>query len=339
MSVLASEGIGVFQNRHIVVVKENQSNILKGNALKHQGKARAGTHEFVWVALNWWADSQEGTSAILKLIKPGGVRLSEWLRQFSAGSKFLASHWLKQWGLDLSRLVADRDARNMASYRPTGFTTPGPRSISSIMENILQIWEVCDPGAIGGFPILDCHLLRSSLNLVLNHLDSTGKRKYAQTLSTVLNGIGPTSQPLGPWNIFLSQPCLVDKHSVIDNASGKVGALHVDHSKQVLARAILLLRIATGSSAELLLEAGLDGRKALEFWKHDASVRRRLWPDTSTAFSSVDLWADIESARDSIEDWLQSGGPLCHHALWTKKATEASLLSTAERAFLWGVGL
>lgn len=330
MSVLASEGIGVFHDQHIVITGKDRSNIIE-----QQG----ATHQFVWKALEWWGNSIKGNSAVLDLIRPGGVPLSEWLDQFSAGSSFFVSSWIQQWGLDLSLLATDRSARNMASYRPTGFTTPGPRSIESIIDSILQIWEVCDPGANGGFPILDSHLLRSSLDLVWKNQSPTGGKNYEQTLLTTLNGISPTGHPLGPWDKFLSQQCLADKHPVVDSASGNVDAHHLDHSKQVLARAILLLRIATGRSAELLGEAGPDGVDALEFWTSGASVRRRLWPESSPGVSPVDLWPDVEDALESVRQWIENGGPRCHHTLWTKRGTEASLLATVERAFLWGVGL
>ena len=333
MSILASEGIGVFQNQHIVVTGINQSRILRGKILNRRG----GTHQFAWDALEWWANSSKGTRAILSAIKPGGVSLWDWLAQFSVGAAFVTHRWLQQWGLDLARFADDREARNIASYRPTGFTTPGPRSIESIIESILQIWEVCDPGANGGFPVLDCHLLRSSLDLVWKNQNPSWRKNYGQLLSAALNGVSLTSQPLGPWHEFLSHQFLADQHPVIDSANGQDDALHPDHSNQVLARATLLLRIATGCSAELLLEAGPDGAENLEFWTSGASVRRRLWPESSPAISPVDLWPDIEDAQESIGEWIGSGTSLCHHALWTERAMEASLLTTAERAFLWGV--
>ena len=122
-----------------------------------------GTHPFAWEALKAWANSQEGHDTLFQVIRPGGLPLQDWLDQFSSGHSFIASEWLQQWGLDLSRLTKDRDARNLASYRPTVFTSPSPQSIGNTMEAILRFWEICEPGAFGGFPVLDLHLLRRSL--------------------------------------------------------------------------------------------------------------------------------------------------------------------------------
>ena len=52
---------------------------------------------------------------------------------------------------------------------------------------------------------------------------------------------------------------------------------HIDHSRQVLARATLLLRVATGSLANLLDDSNAVFRSDLVFWWSGPSVRRRLW--------------------------------------------------------------
>lgn len=332
MSLLASEGIGVFNQHHVVVAKTGTCHVLT---------TVGGTHEFTWNALNIWAGTKAGRDAVLFSIKPGRVPLSEWLNQLNIGSKFLGSGWLREWGVDLSRLAEDRNARNHASYRPTAFTTPGPRCISKTMKGVLQLWEVCDPGANGGFPILDRYLLRRSLELVWQGRRTTkAERSYEQQLELALAGITPTDQ--FDWRNFLSYQKLTNRHEIIRDASGNDDAFHPDHSKQVLARSTLLLRVATGCSAYLLEEAGTNFQADLDFWRASPSVRRRLWPEPDQLVSSIDLWSDVEEASESIEKWLkqqQNGNPKCHHALWTEQASAASILATTERAFLWGVGL
>ena len=99
MSVLASEGIGVFRDRHILVTGSHKCDLLNG---------MGQTHDFVWNALEIWANSNAGTDAVFRSIHPGGLPLSEWLGQFPAGHTFVADEWLRQWGLDLSRLTDDR---------------------------------------------------------------------------------------------------------------------------------------------------------------------------------------------------------------------------------------
>lgn len=332
MSVLASGGIGVFNRHHVVVEKQAKCHVLK-NA--------GGTHEFAWNALDLWADTQEGRDAVLFSIRPSRVPLSDWLNQFSIGGQFLGSEWLRSWGIDLSQLPEDRNARNLASYRPTAFTSPGPRSISDTMEGILQFWEVCDPEANGGFPVLDRYLLRRSLELVWQGRKSAAAAEsYGQQLELAIASIDTTRQPFA-WHDFLAHQRLSDSHEIIRDANGKDDAFHPDHSKQVLARSTLLLRVATGCSADLLGEAGANFKTDLNFWRSSRTVRRRLWSNSVELDSSTDLWSDVQVASSSIDEWLkqQNGSPNCHHALWTERASAASILATTERAFLWGVGL
>ncbi len=334
MSILASEGIGVFQRRHVVVERAKRCLRLE--------KKFGPTHEFVWNVLEIWAKSEAGKKAVLQSIKPGGLSLSEWLDQFGAGSQFVATEWLHQWGLDLSRLADDREARNVASYRPTAFTTPGSRAIDDTMKGILEFWRMCDPGADGGFPVLDRHLLRRSLKLLTQQLPSSqAKTLYSHRLGTMLNGITPSDLSSNEWSNFLSYKNLKDTPGIISDASGRVGSYHLNHSKQVLARATLLLRIATGCSADLVKEVGSTVKTDLEFWWLSLFVRRRLWPETAPPpSSSIDLWQDVEDESDSITQWLKKkGADACRHSLWTECASAASTLATTERAFLWGVGL
>lgn len=337
MSTLASGGIGVLDQQHIVV-----SGPMTCNLLSNSGR----THRFVWDALDLWANSDPGRNAVLGAIKPGGLPLADWLNQFSTGTRSLATNWLRQWGLDLSRLAADRSARNVASYRPSAFTTPGPRPVSDAMEGILQFWEVCDPGATGGFPVLDSHLLRGSLSLLSNRLRTQGrkpevvKRMYQQDLENMLNGVTPRSNPGETWLEFLAFGKLALSPKIISDAHGIDDVHHKNHSKQVLARATLLLRVATGCSENLLKAAGPNVQRNLDFWRSDSSVRRRLWPSSQPLSSSIDLWSDVQDASTSVGQWLsQNGTSASHHGLWVDQATEAATLATAERAFLWGVGL
>ena len=328
MSLLASEGIGVFQAHHIVV----------SQATKCQVISKFGsTHQFVWNALEIWAQSTAGANAVLRSITPSFVPLSQWLSQFSIGATFL-SGLLPQWGLDLQRLASDRDARNLASYRPNAFRPQTSRPITDTLDSILQFWEICDPEADGGFPVLDRHLLRRSIDLGW-HGPSTN---YEHQLQLALNSIAPIYPPIDWWTEFLAHRKLGIVHQIIKDAGGTSAASHPDHSKQVIARATLLLRVATACSAELLRAAGTNAAADLDFWLSSRSMSRRLWPEHDPRPDSIDLWMDVEDASTVLSDWLYQNASYsshCHHDLWTNWPKEAATLSTTERAFLWGIGL
>ena len=325
MSVLASQGIGVFDRKHIVVVSSQHC--------KEVGK-RIGTHDFVWNALEILANTPAGANVVLTSIKPAGIPLLDWTNQLPIGNKFVAQ-WLHQWGFDLQRYTTDRNARNQASYRPTAFTTTGPRPISNTMQEILQFWKAFEPGAFGGFPSLDGHLLRNCLNHAWSTMD---RNTYTSQIDIALQSILTESHLIEQWSNFLSHENLSNSHEIIRAASSTDNATHQDYSRQILARATLLLRVATGASAKLLSDAGLNLMDDLAFWQSSASVRRRLWKERSPPSSPADLWADISEASDSIDEWLDENGQnVGHYDLWFYHATSAAMLATTERAFLWGI--
>lgn len=336
MSLLASEGIGVFNNQHIIVTEA-------GRCEPHTG---IGTHEFAWEALKIWALSPKASDTFFRIIKPSSLPLRDWLKQFSGGANFIANKWLEQWWLDLSRFADDRSARNLASYRPTVFVSAGPKSIDETMESIWQFWEICDPKASGGFPVLDKHLLRISLELIFKNKHEQSPRRarprYKGEIQKMLDSLHPTGNLPDYWMRFLNYEIEEKTPGIISDANGTDDPFHLNHSKQVLARATLLLRVATGSAADLLEEAGNDFRTSLKFWWHSPSIRRRLWAKSHPPSSFQDLWGDIHDAMDATRQWVESngnGGSTCHYNFWATRALEASRLATAERAFLWGIGL
>ena len=186
MSLLAGDGIGVFDRTHVVVSDSGRCECLRGE----------GTHRFAWEALQVWADGAAGVSTLQQSIKPGGVSLREWLTHYPASVRFIAATWLKQWGLDLSRLADDREARNLASYRPTAFTSSGPTSVEHTVATVARFWEMCEPGAAGGFPVLDRHLLRGGVELAFRtshgRTRRQARRMYKNDVKAMLHGVAPS---------------------------------------------------------------------------------------------------------------------------------------------------
>lgn len=335
MSLMASEGIGVFHDTHIVLTEGKTC-----EEIKDQG----ATHKFAWSTLETWAGLPESTGTVLRTVSPGGLALEDWLEKYSSGATFLTSEWLKQWGLDLSRLAEDRNARNLASYRATTFTSSGPEPINETMDSVLEFWKVCDPGAGGGFPVLDKHLLRISLESLFENKHGRSPEqegaKYREEMQTMLDDLPLSPQSRDRWMKFLNREVEKDPLKIVTDAEGTDEPSHSHHSKQVLARAALLLRVATGSAGDILAEAGSDVRTKLNFWLHSASVRRRLWDKASPPMSFQDLWSDVEDAAEAVRKWMNDGGQSrCHYDFWAANAAQASVLSTAERVFLWGARL
>lgn len=333
MALLAADGIGVFNKKHVVVDSQGKCHIVRAD----------GTHVFTWEVLQFWAASSAGVDTLLNSIQPGGVRLRQWLNHYPASVNFIATSWLKQWGLDLSQLADDRQARNLASYRPTAYTSPGPTGVVDTIDAVARFWEMCEPGALGGFPVLDRHLLRRGVELAFatsrGRTRRQARKRFENTIKEMLHGVAPTGLSADQWEQFLNYEDGDSDSPLLEDASGHSNPAQPRHSKEVLARAALLLRVATGSVAELLSDVTKTGGSELEFWWSDRAVRRRLWPDGSPPNAFADLWLDVRDAAEAVTTWAKGNASRCHYGLWNSHGREAGALATTERVALWGLGL
>ena len=336
MAVLASAGIGVFNWKHIVVC---------GTGACHRIDNGGGTHQFVWKALEYWADAQ-AKDVLLRVIRLGGVPISDWLNQFhSASVNALAADWLKTWGLDLKRYADDRKARNTASYRPTALESTGPRQIDGTMRSVVQLWRGLEPTGSAVFHDLDQHLLRHMLELVFRNGHRYGRsvrqarRQYLRRVNRMLIGLPLTDVARRTFRTFLDPVPPKSTSGLLSDARGTLPSGHIDHSKQLIARATLLLRLSTGCARELLDGATTEPRDMLRFWWSEPAVRRRLWQEKTPPMLFSDLWEDVSEALNGVETWLE--GPETAkgaYDFWNERATEAAILSTTERICLWGLG-
>ncbi len=335
MSLLAGEGIGIFSRSHVVVDKD-------GICFSF-GKNK-GTHQVVWEALKEWSSSEIGSNRVLDVIRPDGIALAEWIEQFGGSARYVIDNWLAKWGLDLDRLSSDREARNIASYRPTALSGTQPTEIQKTIGAIYKLWMMCGPEGGNGFLLMDRYLLKQ----VLIHISKPNgdgfnkpigkqKKKYEKNVDHMLNALAmvPNKQEIKQ---FLNSKIDEGFSDFLMDASGNAEPEHVDHSKQVLARATLLLRLATGSVADLLQTSGSHFEKELQFWWKEEAVRRRLWSKNMMPETFLDLWDDIEDALGDAEEWLQSSDTeISHWGFWKNREGSGWVLSTVERVFFWGI--
>ena len=148
--------------------------------------------------------------------------MSEWLNHYPGSANFVASHWLKQWGLDIARMAEDRDSRNVASYRPTAFVSSGGDSVQKTVTSVCQLWELCEPRLDGGFQVMDRHILRTSLQEA-SRPRAEGSNGLGGALESdvqrILNSISPGDLNETQWKAFLLD---LKQHPIIAEASGNL---------------------------------------------------------------------------------------------------------------------
>jgi hypothetical protein len=104
---------------------------------------------------------------------------------------------------------------------------------------------------------------------------------------------------------------------------------------QVLSRALLLLRIATGSVQSLLKDANLS-MNDISFWREKIILRNGMLPPGNlNSFNSYDLWTDINDL--GIDPLLNIGNTIDYYTIQKNKSYPILLLSQAKRPLLWGI--
>lgn len=298
MSLLASEGVGVFNRRHVAIGPACTPTMWRSNA--------RGTHVDTWKLLGSWADDPIRVNTILTAIEVESWTIDEWFDAANIGSfaKYsVAREWLTAWSIDLKYFSRDREFRNHVSYSPSRISPivlGKIDSVEDIIEPIFSIWDALAPTTDSGGAAIDRVLLQRALTRAHELYLSPGE-DWADFLGR-LDGIAS--------DVLQNQ--LKDsgrkEHYVFDWA---------DHGTQnppvqaVLARATLLLRIANGVCARRLAAAGVR-KQDLQFWWTAIGEDGGLWSDYVELDSFADLlWPDVDFALENSErelDYMNSSG-------------------------------
>lgn len=345
MSLLASEGIGVFNDRHFVLndrgVCEAVSRKLKGT----NGPV-ARTHTLAWLALDHWASLRRSSELLAEVVAPEGVPLREWLAAFNPALTALpiGGKWLRSWGLDLKRLAEDQSARNEASYRPTRLNAQSALSVDRCSSFLREIWSLCEPAGGSRFANLDRHLLRESLKLTFHSVHgkpaNAKPKEFREEIESMLLAANVSSELAPTLGEFLEGQVNSGRAELLDEADGSAAVGEPDHHIQVIARAALLLRVATGASARLIRKQNLR-RTDIQFWWEALGEEYGLWPPGHEPSDLQDLWADMREAITRVTDWENGtqATSRSYHS-WNRECAEAlSTLSGCESIGLWGLGI
>ncbi|HKO41781.1 MAG TPA: hypothetical protein VJU84_00700 [Pyrinomonadaceae bacterium] len=336
MSLLASEGVGIFSRHHVIVDEQSHCQKIPNPQ---------GTHVITWLALEHWADLKRSSELLTAIIIPGNLPLSDWLDQFGASvtTGLVTSQTLKGWGLDLKHLSEDREARNAASYRPDRLITRTNVDANTASEFLRNFWGLFEPLPASRFEILDRHLLRATLEQTYEAITgrpvSADQVGFESRLDQMLSGLSPSGLSMSEWKQFLLRATAPETPFVIEQAALKASAGAPLHHVQVISRASLLLRVATGACNQLIHNAPFDSSQ-LQFWWSQIGRDLGIWDAATPPVDLIDLWADVESAIDELQVWEDTNpsptGSLADW--WVQLSTAASLLGTSERVGLWGLG-
>jgi hypothetical protein len=278
-----------------------------------------------------------------KVVSPGGITLDDWFAPVG-GAATVAPHaerWFRQWGMDLKAGLDDRSARNESSYRPDGI--PGPWYIegNDVIEFVRGLWSALEPTVKSRFDSIDRHIVRIALERFFK--GNSGKtpaaaaKQFRELVDRMVEPLSLTSEAEKLWREFLTRkiskadPWLFTLSRESPKARSKGYA-------SVVSRATLLLRLASGASAQLLLSSGLSADSTL-FWWSDLGIARGLWEGSKNAGDLVDLWADIDLLLNEVDNFQQKYPPESQSfgLVGSELATSIVGLGSCERVAIWSM--
>ena len=323
MSLLATEGIGIFNRRHISLDSHLQPT-----------EYRDTTHGATWAALDAWSREPDRAARLLGAISIESQSLSGWLEAVGVvhpSQQLVAQEWLRVWSIDLRVLSDDQQRRNDMSYRPTRIRTPSAQSVDAnleLVDPIFDAWAELQPETSGTSAALDLSLLRQALTLVVEK----GLCSFF-SFSEALESLGEAMPTLTHQALSTERASSVAifRNAEIEDFQGKAAT-------PILARALLMLRLASASTASLLATASVS-KSDLAFWWSPLGTDLGFWdsPDDIEVFS--DLWIDVGEAKEEAHTRLSAmrGQPSVRPVAQVL-ARDVSLTQFS-RAQMWLLGL
>ena len=335
LAIIASEGIGIFDKQHFVLASDGTAHRL----CSEEGMPiEAGTHSVIWPVYDWWIRQPTALDLLKRVIRPGGKTIQEWFNVPERDDIYLApgaQEWLIEWGLDLKRMNKDRGARNASSYGPSALHGWQTIERSESVKMVTDLWRVFDPTGNSIFEQIDRMFLQIIFQRAFKAQTTRkpGSNNWNIEIGRFVdrflddqahNDLVQINR--NDWRQYLIGAEGNGTRSLLEYASTSSVPSAVYFPVELLSRAALLLRLASGSCGDLFTQANLDW-ESLRFWLDDIGVRRGFWVPNRYPENATDLWTDIVEIMDDIEADL------------VDLKFDGGNLEECERIGMWGFGL
>jgi hypothetical protein len=337
LALLAAEGVGIFNRVQVAIDAEAVATPLS------ERDPPWGTHIAVWAILQHWGEQPDCVALLGKSIRYGDSALSEWLAAAGLESalNFVGIDLLRHWGLDLNRLARDREARHVASYQPTMLAQRDSPPAAESVAFVADVWEVLEPQSGSPFEVLDGHLVRLTLREAVSGLtEDEGAEEQARDPAELLaarvaracESLAIPEPRAGLIAEFIGASS--DETTILARAAGSSDHGDREHHFEVLARSVLLLRLATGACRRMLIRAGIDA-DALAWWWQGLGTSRGLWSEPPETSDLLDQWVDVREAIEELE--AEAGSERSRSELLDRLSGVLSRLAGAELVPIWSL--
>lgn len=335
MSILGSQGIGVFDHNHIIIDNNNRCNLFPLNDINRP----SGTHLFTWEAIEYWSKQPKCTQLFGDQIKAFGYSLNEWLIAFPIPHTNTTGYqMLNDWGFDLQNLSKDRETRNQVSYSPNFNPAKHYVTPNSIYDMLSSYWQFSEPSG-QAFSELDKFIVRLTLQKRFKASRSRSTLEIAVNSAVdklFTHGMGDGTQIKD----FLKNRELNATPQFFTDAFKTSDLYASNQYKEVIARAFLLCRLASASTNNLVRTCGLKLSDLHTWWEFEG-LKRGLWKKDQPPELVIDMWQDVGMAISDIGDWIKANNTepqkSCLLSLQETEATNLVSLAKFERIALWAL--
>jgi len=336
MSILASEGIGVFNLKHLFFDSTNSERVFSRNT----SNRNLTTHLAAKELMDEWASLPNKKKLIFDSIQVNSRTLEAWItasgHTTSGGyASSLLGDWLKLWSVDL-KLDIDQNLRNETSYRPH-FVIPQV-NINARLDEIIEIWKGLEPSESNSFPSLDMHILRLTLEQLFKM--STGRTyrhsSYIPFINRIFDDLGETrDQELYEFIFRRREPL---DHFLLREAKrdSSNAAINFLNPMPMICRAILLQRFSTGIAKAIFKDSSVNFQN-LRFWWQDAALKYGLIDELPTELNPIELYADVADSIQSIRNYDKTIGSIKQANV--DVISDCCNLRQFQRICFWGMGL
>lgn len=303
VSLLATCGISVLHNGHYAVYADGTIHQIS----KH------GTHNAVWLYLNHWSQISSATRTVGQIVRPLGIALSDWLSHMPSGVSWrpVAGRWLRDLGMDIKTFYGDRAARNESSYRPMGLrrrNRPRIRDAFSIVDFVINTWRALEPAA-APFASVDVQFLRISLERAFARANrgqtaTSNPAGFLTFVQAILAARSISDLQATELRRVLVGDTEPNATSTLRFAEGSSAPSDPACHFNVLSRAALMLRMATGASTRMLKSAGIEPPQ-YSFWWSRVGLNAGLWPVAPVSEDVTEYWIEIEESLELLEEWSE----------------------------------
>ena len=327
LSFLARQGISVNDRNNMGI---NSRGIIDSSTT-------GGTHVATWEYLESWMNSSSSNHVnLLNYFVVANKNLTEWMDYHplaispSVANQYALS-WMREWSFDIQKFKEDKQFRNIVTYQPQRLRDNGGIDYKEKFRSISQIWKFLEPNGSERFSLLDKYLFAKLFDQINRNPPSGSPGNLKSICGEAFTNAGLSMDvqiehiiDSGVANSLL----LNSQEPAIDGTSGELKPLHI------ISRSLLMLRIASGCTRELLKSAGIANGN-IDFYLKNLGNNNGHWKGpTPSNFET--LWEDINDSLLVIDDLIDEPDPMHLHDLFQIQAMELHHFKQLSRACFWG---